>query len=405
MSAKQMNAKQMNDKRKRNLTKEEVESILDFIKPNPHIPKDTAEIVMKRAKNSLISQLVKVQIYPSMIPRLKDQMRKMYMSTLIQPGENVGIITAQSIGEKQTQANLNSLDWTEQVIVLDNENAIVIEIGKLIDDILDRADKSDIAVYPENRTEYLDVKNMNLYIPSCDKDGYTSWKKIEAVTRHLPLGQLVKVTTNYGRTVLATQSKSFIVWDGKEFVDKNGSELTIGDILPTTKKLEYALQNHVYHYEDKQYKLDRDFGLMIGFYLSDSDKYEQNNIYESLITKICNDNDKKIVPYISYISNKAFCRGIIDGFMSSNKECSKDLVCGISLLLSYFAIGTKMFQKDDGYFLNTEEGDEDFPSDRDVHFDKIIDIQFVDSTTEFVYDFTVEETLNFQIFNGLNVRD
>jgi DNA-directed RNA polymerase beta' subunit len=47
-------------------------------------------------------------LYPTVIPALTKKMEHMYMRTLIQPGECVGILTAQSIGEKQTQANLNT---------------------------------------------------------------------------------------------------------------------------------------------------------------------------------------------------------------------------------------------------------------------------------------------------------
>jgi intein/homing endonuclease len=392
--------------KKRKLFKHEIEDIISFIHPNPNIPEETALFVVEESKKDIKLQLEKIRIYPEMLPRLKQQVIYQFSSTIIQPGESVGIITAQSIGEKQTQANLNSLDWTEQVIILDDDNAKVIEIGNLIDNILEKANKKDIKLYPENRTEYLETRNMNLFIPSCDNHGYMSWKKIEAVTRHLPLGQLVKVTTDYGRSVIATQSKSFIVWNGKEFVDKNGSELIVGDILPTTKNLDFAIKKYYLIHEDKHYKLDREFGMMIGFYLSESDNYEKNNKYETLITSICMENNKKIVPYISYTSNKEFCGGIIDGFMLCNDKCSKNVIYGMSLLLNYFDIGTKIIQNDDKYSLHIEEGGiNDFPTDRDVHFDKIVDIQLVKSTTEFVYDFTVEETLNFQIFNGLNVRD
>lgn len=92
---------------KRTLTPDEIEHILDFIKPNPFIPELVANSVYKNVKGHLIAQLVKVEIYPDCIPALKKSMRTMYLGSLIEPGESVGIITAQSIGESQTQANLN----------------------------------------------------------------------------------------------------------------------------------------------------------------------------------------------------------------------------------------------------------------------------------------------------------
>ena len=42
----------------------------------------------------------------------KDIIMETHHKTLIQPGESVGIVCAQSIGEKNTQMTLNSVDWT-----------------------------------------------------------------------------------------------------------------------------------------------------------------------------------------------------------------------------------------------------------------------------------------------------
>ena len=40
-----------------------------------------------------------------------------------------------------------------------------------------------------------------------------------------------------------------------------------------------------------------------------------------------------------------------------------------------------------------------------IIFDKVININYVKGSTEYVYDLTVEKTRNFQLFNGLNMRD
>lgn len=93
---------------KRKLTNKEIEDILDFIKPNPYIPQEIAHVIMENAKQTLRNQLDNITIYPELIDRLAQKIKTMYTSTLIEPGESVGIITAQSIGEKQTQSNLNT---------------------------------------------------------------------------------------------------------------------------------------------------------------------------------------------------------------------------------------------------------------------------------------------------------
>ena len=48
---------------------------------------------------------------------------------------------------------------------------------------------------------------------------------------------------------------------------------------------------------------------------------------------------------------------------------------------------------------------ETFPFDRNVYFDEVVSVEFVDGSTEYVYDLTVETTRNFQVWNGLNCRD
>ena len=61
-----------------------------------------------------------------------------------------------------------------------------------------------------------------------------------------------------------------------------------------------------------------------------------------------------------------------------------------------------------GYIWKLEEqnkNDEDYLEKYKTYFDKVTDIKYVKGSTEYVYDLTVEKTRNFQLFNGLNVRD
>jgi DNA-directed RNA polymerase beta' subunit len=92
----------------RALTNEEIEFILDFLKPNRAIPPETALSVLNSFKRRLTIQLKKQKIYPEIIPELKEQLKKNYVESQIHPGESVGIICAQSIGEKNTQSTLNT---------------------------------------------------------------------------------------------------------------------------------------------------------------------------------------------------------------------------------------------------------------------------------------------------------
>lgn len=93
---------------KRYLTKIEIENILDFIKPREGLPVESEMCIVNNNKKNLSEQLEKELVFPEIIPKLKRQIKKFYFDSLIQPGESVGIICAQSIGEKQTQMTLNT---------------------------------------------------------------------------------------------------------------------------------------------------------------------------------------------------------------------------------------------------------------------------------------------------------
>lgn len=91
----------------RSLTLKEIEFILDFIKPLKALPSETANSIVEIQKKPLRAQLEKVKIYPELINTLKARVQSDFISTLIQPGESVGVVAAQSIGEKNTQSTLN----------------------------------------------------------------------------------------------------------------------------------------------------------------------------------------------------------------------------------------------------------------------------------------------------------
>uniref|UniRef100_A0A6C0CZZ1 DNA-directed RNA polymerase n=1 Tax=viral metagenome TaxID=1070528 RepID=A0A6C0CZZ1_9ZZZZ len=93
---------------KRSLTESEINDILSFIVPKKGIPIETAESIVNSHKKYFRTQLSKQLVYPEIIPILKIKLEKIYNESMIQPGESVGILCAQSIGEKNTQLTLNT---------------------------------------------------------------------------------------------------------------------------------------------------------------------------------------------------------------------------------------------------------------------------------------------------------
>jgi intein/homing endonuclease len=138
------------------------------------------------------------------------------------------------MGETLTQLTLNSVDWNEEIYYKKGDDIILDKIGNIIDNEL-KLNKDKI-VYHENETEYLDINDKNIYTPSVDEFGLMTWKKIEALTRHLPGGKLVYIKTKSGRSVKATKGHSLLVYEDNKIVTKLGSEIKVGDKVPVMFK-------------------------------------------------------------------------------------------------------------------------------------------------------------------------
>ena len=92
----------------RYLTENEKEWLVDWIKPNLAIPKACNDTHIQNIKNGLMEQFSSTKIYPQQLQKFKDNIIRVYYTSRISAGESIGIMCAQSIGEKQTQSALNS---------------------------------------------------------------------------------------------------------------------------------------------------------------------------------------------------------------------------------------------------------------------------------------------------------
>jgi hypothetical protein len=135
------------------------------------------------------------------------------------------------------QMTLNSIDWEEKIIIHEGEgDTQIVKIGEYIDDKL-------INFVETQETYYLDTKDKEIFVPSVDEFGNISWRKVEALTKHLPVNSdgtstLIKITTSMGRSVSATKAKSFLIIKSKmssvqyEIIPARGDEIKIGDFVP-----------------------------------------------------------------------------------------------------------------------------------------------------------------------------
>lgn len=214
------------------LTEDEINSITKQLRfglaQNP-----VQENIISIHREKTTRKLKTVEIRPSKIADLKRGIVQQFYSSVIAPGEAVGVNAAQCIGEPTTQMTLNSVVWETFILIKVNGLQKEIQIGEWIDEIIDNAES--VTHIKENRTEYCELKEP-VFIPTVSSSGETSWGKVTAVTRHLPVGNLVRVLTRSGRDVIVTKSKSLLIWSGTEFVQTKGSEAKEGDLLPLMKE-------------------------------------------------------------------------------------------------------------------------------------------------------------------------
>lgn len=162
-----------------------------------------------------------------------------YKRSIVAPGEMVGMIAAQSIGEVSTQMTLNSVTFETPIIVRNKSGEIKkVHIGEFIENKINIAKK--LEYYKDKDTTYAELEDY-YEIPSCDEDGNILWKQIEAVTKHPVINKdgtntMLKITTHEEREVIATKAKSFLKLINGKITAIDGDSLKVGDYLPVSKK-------------------------------------------------------------------------------------------------------------------------------------------------------------------------
>lgn len=237
-------------------------------------------------------KLVKIGFTKEAFDFLIQDINRKFEEAYVNPGEMVGAIAAQSIGEPSTQMTLNSVDYkTPMAIVWTSKKAppapVDGPVGAFIDALMkERATK--VQVQPDGVTEYLPLEAGEAIALSCDENGMSRWTALEAVTRHPVVNAdgsdtLVRVTLESGRSVEVTKGKSMLIYD--ESTNKieacDGCNLKVGDEVPVVSTLTNSprvpldfsndvldLSTIIPNVEPTNYKLNRQFGFFIGAYLA-----------------------------------------------------------------------------------------------------------------------------------------
>jgi hypothetical protein len=370
------NGPNQNDK-PRKLTSKEIQYIVSHLPQAPSADQESAILNRKSVMQVLADSLKSLELCPSAIPDLIKVIVDQHTKSLITPGTPIGLTAAEAIGATSTQMTLNSVAPWEIVLFIDDHGFQVTEIGAWIDQML-KINETKIQHIPENRTEYLHLEHtVRMLTPSSSGD--IKWNEVTGVTRHLPTGNLVQVTTKSGRSVTVTQSKSLLVYENGEFIHRNGSDVKVGDRMPVMYKIPQPPGKGYLNVETTEGIIRELTRLRDRSHMSITDMQNASN---SRI--ILTQTNAYPVEMIAYMCARLgiFC------------EIKRSTVWVVDI-----DRWNQLVQES-----SLENSGSCYDRVNDVVLDPIVKIESIPAC-EFVYDLTIPETTNFSLWNGLGVAD
>ena len=325
-----------------------------------------------------------------------------YKRAIVAPGEMVGMIAGQSIGEVSTQMSCSYS--SQHKIICRNRvtNEISMKsviVGEFCDEIIANNQHITFNTGHENSVETL-LQHMEneYYIVGVSKDEKTSWNKISHISRHPVNGEMMKVTTKSGRTVETTTSHSHLIrGENHQVVPIVGTDMKEGMRIPVCKHIDNSFVKDTIEIKNKSYKLDHLFGWFVGAYLAEGNlnyneiaitnisehyikntkkfaqrfnkecrvsekqgeygksittKFNSAELAELLLNTCGNGSFVKHVPDFAFIAPTEFKAGLFQGYFDGdgNFQCddkhhqirccsrSEQLIKDIALILNYFDI-------------------------------------------------------------------
>lgn len=348
---------------------------------------------------SIIEELQQAKLSKTKLKAALEKLKEEYLASCVAPGECVGLVAAESIGEPGTQM---STSYDTEVVVRIGKQVMVVKIGELIDELIELKGSYKIS----EESEIVPLHDIELYVPSLNKNEKIEWKRVIECSRHKAPRKLMRIRTASGREIVCTDNHSFVIRKDNEIVPIKGSELKVGDRLPVINNFvlekgycreslrisDFISDESAYVENDvlcrkersKPIKdvipLDWNSGWLIGAYLAEgygnehyvgisnidegfADKIElgeygpsrtlaiHSTFLRKFISAICGSCSKeKKVPEFAFSANDSFVAGLLQGYfdgdgnvhvdrkMISVCSSSKKLLDGIALLLSRFRI-------------------------------------------------------------------
>jgi len=311
-----------------------------------------------KKNDSDIKFLLKIALYEYLCPKkcyftygitkinfdnmMKD-IKHNFIKAIVAPGEMVGIIAAQSIGEPTSQLSV-SADSLIKIKSINTKEIKIYTIEDFYNKVENQTVPENIYNIPNhiNSTEIF-IQDKDYRIMSVSKDGLGFWNKISHISRHPPNGKMMKVTTESGRSIKTTCSHSHLVYNRYEISPILGSELVVGMRIPVNKLTTSYNNIKQVVIEDIKYQLTCDklpimaanelkntnskdlFGKLFNNYKLPDFIYDSPKIFKILFLQTLFDNESSvpslnILKHIKLINN------------------NNTFLVGIMNLLSYFSI-------------------------------------------------------------------
>jgi DNA-directed RNA polymerase beta' subunit len=271
---------------------------------------------------------------------------------------------------------VKSVTWETPIVFIENGEPKYSEIGRWIDQQLEN-NKEHISNEEYLNMELLDIHHP-VYIPTMDYNGNTNWGKISAVSRHDPSEVLYKITTESGRNVTVTDTKSLLIWMNElnEFKEVKMSEINEGDYVPTTYSITSPIKDMMIKYNIEEKDYIGIFELNIALKMLNQEKDIVEKYLNSITNKIFNDRKNvQLLDVIGYLYNR----------LNKMIVYKKNEIIVVELNETY----TNKYK-----------------SIENVILDKIISIEKISNEQHpKMYDLTIPSTFNFGLANGLQVRD
>ncbi|MBI2147855.1 intein-containing DNA-directed RNA polymerase subunit A'', partial [Candidatus Woesearchaeota archaeon] len=176
-----------------------------------------------------IQQNLPEKVTKAQLKKILDLSVLEYQKASVEPGESVGLVSAESIGEPGTQM---CIAHDEQVIIKQEGAIDIVPIGEFVDSILDSRH------YPVGHAKGYEFASIDGVSVLALNDGEKmEWKPVSKVNRIKSPQKLIRITTKSGRSVTATDYHSFVTRKNNALVSIAGKDLTVGNRIPSIRYL------------------------------------------------------------------------------------------------------------------------------------------------------------------------